>query len=287
MLQQPGIHLRALSLDASRIQPGRFPFTVPFVQALERLEFTAPVTYLVGENGCGKSTLLEALACAVGSITVGSKSVGRDRTLDAVRPLGDALKLTWSARTQRGFFMRAEDFFGYVRAMAEKRQALARDLAETEREYADKSRTAQVYARAAYAGQLDAMERAYDDGLDTRSHGEAFLDFFQARFVPGGLYLLDEPEVPLSPLRQMSLLVLLKQMVDQEAQFVIATHSPILMAYPGATILSMDGGPGSAGDPSTAGAAIVAVAYEDLEHVQIMRGFLNHPERYLGRLFDS
>jgi predicted ATPase len=243
------------------------------VQSLERLEFASKVALLVGENGCGKSTLLEALACAVGSITVGSESVDRDRTLDHVRDLADRLQLTWSARTQRGFFMRAEDFFGYVRAMAQRREELKRDLEETEQQYAGKSRTAQVYARAAYAGELAAMERAYGDGLDARSHGEAFLDFFQARFVPGGLYLLDEPEVPLSPLRQMSLLVLLKQMADeQEAQFVIATHSPILMAYPGATILSMDG------------PTIEAVAYEDLEHVRIMRGFLNHPERYLGRL---
>jgi predicted ATPase len=275
MLQTQGIHLRSVALDTAQSLPDRFPFSVPFVGALERLEFTTPLTLLVGENGCGKSTLLEALACAVGSITVGRESVGRDRTLDAVRPLADYMRLTWSSRTRRGFFMRAEDFFGYVRAMAQKREELQRDLEETERQYADKSRTAQMYAKAAYQGQIGAMERAYGDGLDARSHGEAFLDFFQARFVPGGLYLLDEPEVPLSPLRQMSLLVLLKQMVDEDAQFVIATHSPILMAYPGATILVMDG------------PTIEPVEYEDLEHVRIMRGFLNHPERYLDRLLGQ
>jgi len=272
MLQKKRIHLRALALDAARIEPGRFPFTVPFVETLERLEFTAPITFLVGENGCGKSTLLEALACAVGSITVGSESAGHDRTLDSVRPLGDAFKLTWSSRTRRGFFMRAEDFFGYARKMAQMRQELEHDLEETERAYADKSRTAQMYARAAYESQIGGIVRAYGKGLDTRSHGEAFLDFFQARFVPGGLYLLDEPEVPLSPLRQMSLLVLLKEMVGQDAQFIIATHSPILMAYPGATILSMDGD------------KIGPVEYEDLDHVRITRGFLNNPERYLEGL---
>jgi predicted ATPase len=274
MMQQRGIHLRSIELDRTCPFPDRFPFTVPFVRSLESLAFDSQVTLLVGENGCGKSTLLEALACAVGSITVGSESVDRDRTLDHVRGLADHFRLTWSSRTRRGFFMRAEDFFGYVRAMAQRRDELERDLEETEHRYAHKSRTAQMYARAAYAGELDAMERAYGDGLDTRSHGEAFLDFFQARFVPGGLYLLDEPEVPLSPLRQMSLLVLLKQMVDEgEAQFVVATHSPILMAYPGAAILSMDG------------PEIQPVTFEDLEHVRIMRGFLNHPERYLDRLF--
>jgi predicted ATPase len=273
MKQTTGIHLRSITLNRALPLPQRFPFTVPVVQSLERLEFSTPITFLVGENGCGKSTLLEALAVAVGSITVGSESVKADHTLDAVRPLADCLKLTWSARTGRGFFMRAEDFFGYARKMAHMRQDLQRDLEETERAYADKSRTAQMYARAAYASEIDGIERAYGKGLDTRSHGEAFLDFFQARFVPGGLYLLDEPEVPLSPLRQMSLLVLLKQMVKEEAQFLIATHSPIVMAYPGATILSMDG------------EAIEPVAYEDLEHVRITRGFLNNPERYLGSLF--
>ena len=273
MKQTQGIHLRSVTLNRALPLPERFPFTVPVVQSLEQLEFTAQVTFLVGENGCGKSTLLEALACAVGSIAVGSESVKADHTLDAVRPLADCLKLTWSARTRRGFFMRAEDFFGYTRKMAHMRQDLQRDLEETERAYADQSRTAQMYARAAYEGQIGGIERAYGKGLDTRSHGEAFLDFFQARFVPGGLYLLDEPEVPLSPLRQMSLLVLLKQMTEEDAQFIIATHSPILMAYPGATILSMDRG------------IIEPVAYEDLEHVRITRGFLNHPERYLESLF--
>jgi len=87
------------------------------------------------------------------------------------------------------------------------------------------------------------MQRRYGDGLQVRSHGESFLDLFQGRFVHGGLYLLDEPEAPLSPLRQLSLLALLKQMVDQDAQFIIATHSPILMAFPGAEILSFDHSP--------------------------------------------
>jgi predicted ATPase len=267
-----GIHLRAITLSRALSLPERFPFAVPVIQSLDRLEFTSPVTFFVGENGCGKSTLLEALACAVGSITVGSESIEADRTLDPVRPLAERLKLTWSVRTRRGFFMRAEDFFGYARKMVLMRRGLQRDLEETERAYADKSRTAQMYAKAAYEGQIGAIERAYGNGLDSRSHGEAFLDLFQARFVSGGLYLLDEPEVPLSPLRQMSLLVLLKQMTEQEAQFVIATHSPILMAYPGATILSMDEG------------QIEPVAYDELEHVRITRGFLNHPQRYLDSL---
>ena len=269
-----GIHLRSIAMNRTRPLPGGFPFDVPVIRSLDRLDFTSQVTFLVGENGCGKSTLLEAIACAVGSIAVGSESLYTDGTLAVVRSLAKYLKLTWTVRTRKGFFMRAEDFFGYARKMALLRHELRQDLDRVEVEYAAKSRTAQVYARAAYQAQLGALERYYGEGLDARSHGESYLDFFQARFVPGGLYLVDEPEAPLSPLRQMSFLVLLKELVDQEAQFIIATHSPIVMAYPGAAIWSMDGG------------TIEQVAYEDLEHVRITQGFLNNRERYLARLLE-
>jgi predicted ATPase len=274
MKHRSGIHLRSISLDHSRPLPGGFPFDVPIVASLTELAFTSQVTFFVGENGCGKSTLLEAIASAVGSITVGSVDANRDATLGAIRALAVHLKLTWSLRTRRGFFMRSEDFFGFARKMARTRQELQQDLGRVEEEYADRSRTAQLYAKAAYQGQLGALRASYGEGLEVRSQGEAYLDLFQARFVPGGLYLLDEPEAPLSPLRQLSLLVLLQQMVEEEAQFIIATHSPILMAFPGAVILSMDGG------------TIEAASYDELDHVRITKGFLNHPERYLARLFE-
>ena len=123
-----------------------------------------------------------------------------------------------------------------------------------------------------YAGQLRAMQDLYGDGLENRSHGEQFLDFFQARFVPGGLYLLDEPEIPLSPMRQLAFLSLLKRMLADDAQFIIATHSPILMAFPEAVILSFDHAPPQ------------QVAFDDLEHVRVTRDFLNDPEAFLRHL---
>jgi len=272
MISPSGLHLRSIALDRTLRLPSGFPFNVPVIDALDRIDFDAPVTFFVGENGCGKSTLLEAIACAVGSITVGSVDARRDDSLAAVRDLGRRLKLTWSARTRRGFFMRSEDFFGYARHMSRLREELEADLERVDREYEGRSRTAQLYARAAYQGQISQVEQYYGEGLDVQSHGESYLELFQARFVPGGLYLLDEPEAPLSPVRQMSFLVLLQSMVEQEAQFIIATHSPIVMAYPGAQILLLEGG------------SIEAVDYEAVEHVQITRGFLNHPERYLDSL---
>jgi predicted ATPase len=267
------IHLRSIKIAPPENGfPKNFPFNLPILQALGVLEFSAPVTFFVGENGSGKSTLLETLACAAGSIVVGSESVEKDRTLAAVRKLALHMRLSWQKKTRKGFFLRAEDFFGYAKKMAQMRAGLEQDLKTVDEEYQDKSATSRLYARMPYAGQLNDLEHRYGEGLDSRSHGESFLALFQSRFVPGGLYLLDEPEAPLSPLRQVGLIALLKQMVDQQAQFIIATHSPILLAYPGAIIYSFDTIP------------VRQVRYNDLEHVTLTRSFLNNPDSYLKHL---
>ena len=266
------IHLRSLTLREGESRPTGFPFSLPVVAAWTSLEFRSPVTILVGENGSGKSTVVEAIAVAAEMVTVGSGSAHRDPTLDHVKELAKWFKLVWNKRTRKGFFLRAEDFFGYIKQQNQTRQQMKQELDRVEEEYQGRSKQAQGLARMPFASELNAMERRYGDGLDTKSHGESFLTLFQARFVPGGLYLLDEPEAPLSPLRQLALLSAIKEMVDQEAQFIIATHSPILMAYPGAEILSFDECP------------IQPVAYQDLEHVNLMRDFLNHPDAYLRHL---
>lgn len=266
------VHLRSISLRERETRPKEFPFNLPVIAGWQTLEFSSPVTILVGENGSGKSTVIEALAVAAEMITIGSGSAHRDPTLGHVREIAKWLKLVWSKRTRKGFFLRAEDFFGYIKQQNQSRQQLQQDLKRVEEEYQDRSKQAQGLARMPYLSELGSMERRYGAGLDTRSHGESFLALFQARFVPGGLYLLDEPEAPLSPLRQLALLSAIKEMVSQEAQFVVATHSPILMAYPGAEILSFDQIP------------IQSVPYQSLEHVNLMRDFLNNPQAYLRHL---
>ena len=141
-----------------------------------------------------------------------------------------------------------------------------------EEEYRNRSKFAQNQARSAFESSLHGIESRYGENLDAHSHGESFLTLFQSRFVPKGLYILDEPEAPLSPLRQFSLMMLLKEMVENEAQFIIATHSPILMAFPGAEIYSCDGD------------CLHKVKYDELEHVNFTREFLNNPHNYLRRL---
>jgi predicted ATPase len=266
------IHLRSVALSDFGSLPEDYPFSIPVVRGWQPLEFTAPITFFVGENGSGKSTVLEALAIASGRITVGSEGAGQDASLKSVRRLAGHFKLAWRVRTHKGFFLRAEDFFGFVKAQNRNRAEMESELAEVDREFVDRSDYARGLAIGPLAGQLAAQDSRYQGNLDHRSHGESFLALFQARFVPGGLYLLDEPEAPLSPLRQLTLLTLIREMVAHDAQFIIATHSPILMAFPDAHILSFDSVPPE------------RIAYADLEHVNLTRDFLNAPERFLRHL---
>lgn len=265
------IHLR--SIQKKEIREGDiFPFNVPVIRALGKIEFHAPVTFFVGENGSGKSTLMEAMACAIGSVTVGSQSVNTDPSLTQIRKLAQYLRLTWTKRTHKGFFLRAEDFFGYAKQIAQTRQELENDLGKVDAEYKGRSQLAKDLAKLPYRNEVGALQRRYGDGLDARSHGEGFLVLFQSRFVPGGLYLLDEPEAPLSPLRQLAFLSALKQMISEDSQFIIATHSPIILAFPEAQILSFESG------------EIRKVNYEELEHVNLTKAFLNDPDSYVRHL---
>jgi len=267
------VHLRRLGRKPGE-PGGGFPFSVPAIASLGELNVDAPITFFVGENGSGKSTLLEGIAAAAGLPAVGAAELARDQTLSAQRRLGRTLRLVWTQRAVRGFFLRAEDFFGFTKRLAQERAELQQQIAETEREYraADRSDKALGLAQRPLKISLADIERRYGADLDANSHGQSFLTLFRSRFVPGGLFLLDEPEAPLSPQSQLALLVMLDEMVAQDAQFIIATHSPILLAFPGARIYSFDAPP------------VRAVPYQELDHVALMRDFLNHPEQFLRRL---
>ena len=263
-------HLRSVRLGK---EGSGFPFTVPAIRSLGELSLDTAVTFFVGENGSGKSTLLEGIALAAKLPTVGSSESSRDATLATQRALAKALKLTWNVKSAtRGFFLRAEDFFGFTKRLAQERAELRTRLTELDEEYKDRSAYAKGLAAGPLAGSLHAMEARYGADLDANSHGQSFLKLFQSRFVPGGLYLLDEPEAPLSPQSQLGLLAMITDMVGQDAQFIVATHSPILLAFPGARILSFDGG------------EIRDADYDSLEHVALTREFLNAPERFLRHL---
>ena len=160
------LHLRSIDIQLPDKELERFPFTIPVVKGWEKLELKAPVTFLVGENGTGKSTLLETLAVATDRITVGSASAGRDKTLTEVQELSKFFRLSWSKRTRKGFFLRAEDFFGYIKQQAQTRAEMEQEIRNVDADYEGRSEYAKGLAKMPYAGQLHAMQRKYGEGLD-------------------------------------------------------------------------------------------------------------------------
>jgi len=248
---------------------------VPAIATLGSLELTASVTLLVGENGTGKSTLLEALALAARLPAVGSARLEDDPTLEPQRRLAQACRLTWTGRTHRGFFLRAEDFFGFQRQLARARAEHEAEIGRVDQELAGSSAYARTLAKGPHRSSIADMARRYGADPDAASHGEAFLRLFGSRLVPNGLYLLDEPEAALSPQSQLGFLAMVKDAVDHGSQFIVATHAPILMAIPGAVILGFDEPP------------VRPVAFEDLASVRLVRDFLAAPERFLRHVWGS
>jgi len=252
-----------------------FPFDVPTIRSLDTLEFTSPVTLLVGENGSGKSTLLESLAIAAKLPTVGRMAANRDPTLSAQQALAKGLSLSWSRRSHRGFFLRAEDFFGFAKQLRQQRAEHEAELARIALEFADASDYARGLAEGPHRSSLGAMQQRYGNDLDAQSHGESFLALLRNRLVPQGLYVLDEPEAALSPQSQLGFIAMVKDAIDKGGQFIMATHAPILMAIPGAQIVTFDRTP-----PEN-------VLFDDLEHVNLVRAFLKDPSQYLRHIWTQ
>ncbi len=264
-----GAYLRSSSPKDDALADDGFPFSLPVIQNLRELRFATPVTFFVGENGSGKSTLLEAIAAGMKSVAIGSEDVAHDQTLRHARRLADAMTFVRGQNPGRGSYFHAEDAFGFTKRVGRMMEEFDQLAEQYDRDLEGVSRRDRVgMAR----GQRAALAARYGDNPDAMSHGESFLNVFRQRCVPGGLYLLDEPETPLSPLRQLALLSHIKQKVAEDSQFIIAAHSPILMALPGATILGFDGD------------TIAPTAYDDVEHVSLTRAFLNDPDAFCRRL---
>ena len=232
--------LRRITMLAEKADPTRHPFNIEALRGLD-LELGSQVTFFVGENGSGKSTLLEAVAQCCGFNVQGGGRDHQSQTRDNRDDLASALRLSWLPKATDGFFMRAESFFNF----------------------------------ASYIDQVSTLQRYGGRRLHEQSHGESFLALFLNRF-DRGIYILDEPEAALSPQRQLAFLKVIHDLeVTGQAQFLIASHSPILLAYPQATLLSLDGGP------------IHEVAYADTEHYRLTKQFLDSPERFLNHLFED
>ena len=228
----------------SGYDPDHYPFSIPAVRHLEKmgsLNLEKPVTFFVGENGTGKSTLIEAIAVAMGFNGEGGSRDFFFSTQDTHSELCDYLTISKSVWPKDGFFLRAESF----------------------------------YNTASYLEQNSTMVRYGGVSFHKQSHGESFLALAMNRFEGNGLYILDEPESALSPQRLMSLLVVIDELVKNNSQFIIATHSPILMAYPNADILEFSD------------RGIQKVGYRETEHYKITKQFIEMPERMVKYLLSD
>lgn len=245
-----------------------FPWNLPIIAALDNLEFRAPVTFFVGENGSGKSTVLEGIAAGMKAIAAGSADIKDDETLCAARRFASGFRFERRRHPRTTLFFRAEDVFGFTRRVLRTMRDLSDIEEEFQRELPDGS-YGQKLATAAARGQRLALEDRYGEDPDARSHGEVFLSLLASRLTPGGLYFLDEPEAPLSPRGVLQLLALIKDRVARDCQFIVATHSPMLMAFPEAAIYLF------------VGDGIRLTPYSKVEHVQLVKAFLNNPQQFL------
>jgi predicted ATPase len=263
-----GGYVRAVQLLRERVPSfDVYPYSIPALRDLDSITLHPHVTYLVGENGVGKSTLIEGIAVAAGFNAEGGSKNFEFSTHSDTSELHEVLRLVRGMRRERdGFFLRAESLYNVATEIERLADA-------DERPGRLPGRFMGEYGRlpGRFMGEYGGRS------LHAQSHGESFMALALNRFRGQGLYILDEPEAALAPSRQLALLVLIDQHVKQGgSQFIIATHSPILMAYPNAIIydLSPDGG-------------ISPIAYEDTEHVKVTRDFLNNREAYLRELFSD
>lgn len=233
--------IQRLSIDWDKIEQNSYLRNIEAINKLEELVFEKPITFFVGENGSGKSTLLEALAVAYGFNPEGGTKNYSFSTYDSHSQLHEAIRVSKGFRKAKwGYFLRAESFY---------------NVATKEEEYSDIEHPSEKYHE--------------------KSHGESFLALAQNQLRPNGLYLFDEPEAALSPQRQLTLLMEIFSCAKQGSQFIIVTHSPILLGIPDAQIMSFDEG------------TVHNCEYEDTDSYKVTEMFINNREILLGRLLSE
>lgn len=260
------------SIEFIKTDEDGYPYNLPFFG--HKITLTTPITILVGENGSGKSSLLKLLNDVLKLYRIDAN--------DAMKKNPKAFKSSLHlpsvqyVRTKpKGFYFSAEDFTTYIHSLEQNRQEAYQALDDIETEYAHKSDFSKSLARMPHMRTLNDIDQMYQKDLLSSSHGEAYLDFFKSRLRTHELYLLDEPETPLSIQNQITMLSVLDDAILRGNQFIIATHSPILMSIPGATIYEVH----------TEG--IRSIEYDDIESVKLLKHFLNHKEQFFKHLYEK
>jgi len=259
--------IKSFSINADRENP--FPFNIPAVKFAKQIKLDERITIFVGDNGSGKSTLLETIALSLNIPLIGGY-IGSSAGFEAARSLKPYLDIEWGWQTDKGFFFRAEDFSHFIDAVERDKIRILVELAELRGEVND-SVIDKLSGSMNYT--LKTMIKNYGSDMQAYSHGEAYLTILQKRIQDKGVYILDEPEAALSPIKQLSLIAfILEALKNKKTQFLIATHSPILMGLPDAALYEIqeDG--------------MRRVEYKETEHYRITKTFLDNPDQYLRYL---
>lgn len=240
------LFIREIRLNRTKIQSYlEYPFNIDLVKSFDCVKLNSPVTFFVGENGIGKSTFIEAIAVSLGLNAEGGTQNFRFKTKNTTSSLSDYIHVISFQKPKTKFFLRAESFYNFS---SEVQRLVEED-------------------------GFFSLYNSYGGNLHECSHGESFLKLVQNRFTDHGLYILDEPEAALSPQRQMSLLCLMDDLVKQGSQFIIATHSPILISYRDGEILDLNH-------------QFEKVAYMDTDIYKTYKMYLENPEGIQEKLFD-
>lgn len=259
--------IKSLTINADRQHP--FPYNIPAIKFAKQIVLNERITVFVGDNGSGKSTLLETLALSLNLPLTGGY-IGSHAGFEAARLLKPYVEVEWKRQTNKGFFFRAEDFSDFINSVEREQDKIKQSLEELKGKV-DDSIIERMSANMNYS--LFAMRKNYGENMQAFSHGEAYLKILETRILDKGIYLLDEPEAALSPLKQLSLMAFILQVLKNNAcQFIIATHSPILMGIPDATIYEIQED------------QMQQVGYKETDHYRITKTFLDRPEHYLRHL---
>lgn len=239
--------VKNIRLEREKIESfNKYPFNIDLVKDFEELEFDSPVTFFVGENGVGKSTFIEAIAVSLGLPAEGGTENFRYKTNDTTSELSKYIRIGTFNRPKTKFFLRAESFYNF--------SSEVQRLVEEDDFY--------------------GLYNSYGGNLHECSHGESFLKLVQNRFTDHGLYILDEPEAALSPQRQLALLCLIDELVKEGSQFIIATHSPILISYRDGKLLDLNNN-------------FKEIKYKDTDIYSLYKRYLEDAEGMQRRLFDN
>jgi predicted ATPase len=263
-------YIRSVSVATGKTQP--FPFSIPAIQFARKINMAQPITIFIGDNGCGKSTLLESIALKMKLPLIGGHiNAEMDPSFEAAVALQDYVDIEWGRQTYNGFFFRAEDFSDFIYQTEDNQHMIDREMEELRATMDPK--TFKQFTEGMNT-KMKLMRREYGDNMQAYSHGEAYLKIMHMRIQRKGVYILDEPEAALSPIKQLSLIALILDIIKKEqVQFVIATHSPIVMGIPGACLYEIKEAEG-----------IAKVNFRDTEHYRITRSFLEDPDQYLRYL---